>query len=968
MAQHSTNGPERDSAETTARLLAIVKDLALELHPSRTAAESVTLDSSLDRELGFDSLGLVELLVRLERAFDITLPEALFGAGETPRDLLRAVLVAGGRAAHTPAGDVGGISLGRTEALPRAAHTLVEVLDWHAETHPERPHIQFYQDDGRGGVITYGALREGAGRVAAGLQRRGLQAGETVAIMLPTGADYFRCFFGILLAGGIPVAIYPPGRIGQIEEHLRRHAAILNNALARTLITVPEAARFSRLLKAQVETLRHVVTPEDLSTAEPPAQLPAVGGADIAFIQYTSGSTGDPKGVVLTHDNLLANIRVMGEALDVESTDVFISWLPLYHDMGLIAAWFGSLYFSTLLVIMSPLTFLARPERWLWAVHRHHGTISSAPNFAYELCARRIEDKDIEGLDLSSWRAASNGAEAVSPETLRRFGERFSPYGFRPQALMPTYGLAECTVGLAIPPLDRGPLIDRVRREPFMRSGEAIPAADSDDKALRHVSCGFPLSGHEIRIVNRADRELPERREGRLQFKGPSATSGYFRSPENTRRLFHGDWLDSGDIAYIARGEVYITGRAKDLIIRAGRNIYPDEFEAAVGNIEGILKGNVAVFGSLAPDLATERLIVLAETRRTKPEVLEEIHHRINALSVDLIETPPDDIVLAPPRTVLKTSSGKIRRAACKEIYERGLIGKPPTSVRWQLIHLALDTVVPQFHRLRRGVSETLYAAYAWFLAGLAAPVLWLTATFVPGAWLRRGIVRAVLWSVAWGLRIPVSVRGLENLPPRGQPCVLVSNHASYVDSFVLVAALPSDFGFVAKAELADRFITRIPLRRLGTEFVERFEKTKGVEDTQRIARVVGKGRPLLFFVEGTLSRMPGLLPFHMGAFTVAAEVRVPVIPITIRGTRSILRGMSWFPRRTAVSIVIEEPIDTKAVWDQSKGDTWAVAVALRDKARECILKHSGEPNLDHETIDMPRPDLSSGGSGNAAS
>ena len=965
MDQQPTNGSERHGAEAVVRLLAIVKELALELHPNR--AESVTLDSSLDRDLGFDSLGRVELLVRIERAFDITLPETVFATSETPRDLLRAVLGAGGQSVHTPAAEVAEMVLGRTEGLPHEARTLVDVLDWHAEAHPDRPHIRFYQDDGRGDIITYGALHEGARRMAAGLQRMGLRPGETVAIMLPTGADYFHCFFGILLAGGIPVAMYPSGRISQIEEHLRRHAAILANALACALITVPEAARFGRLLKAQVETLRDVVTPEDLSTTEESLQLPAVGAADIAFLQYTSGSTGDPKGVVLTHDNLLANIRAMGAAMEVKSNDVFVSWLPLYHDMGLIAAWLGSLYFATHLVIMSPLAFLSRPERWLWAVHRHHGTLSSAPNFAYELCLRRIEDKEIEGLDLSSWRVASNGAEAVSPETLERFCERFGPYGFRREALMPTYGLAECSVGLAVPPLGREPLIDRVRRAPFMRSGEAIPATDSDDKALRHVACGSPLSGHEIRIVDPADRELPERREGRLQFKGPSATSGYFRNPENTRRLFHGDWLDSGDLAYIAGGEVYITGRAKDLIIRAGRNIYPDEFEVAIGNIEGILKGNVAVFGSLDEDSATERLVVLAETRRTKPEAREEARRRINALAVDLIETPPDEIVLASPGTVLKTSSGKIRRSACKEIYERGLIGKPPMAVRWQLARLALGALVPQFHRMRRAVSEALYAAYAWSLAGWVMPVLWLAAIFVPGMALRRTAARAVLRTLASVLRIPISVRGLENLPPVGRPCVLVSNHASYVDSFVLVGTLPIGFAFVAKAELADRFITRVPLRRIGTEFVERFEKTKGAEDAQRIARVVEKGSPLLFFAEGTLSRMPGLLPFHMGAFTVAAETRVPVIPITIRGTRSILRGLSWFPRRSAVSVVVEEPIDTKAVWDQSKGDAWAVAVALRNKTRERILKHCGEPDLAHETVEPERPESPPGGTGDAA-
>ena len=456
MVQPASAGRDAEhAAETATRLLEVIRELANELHPGGISSAPITLDVALDRDLGFDSLGRVELLLRIERAFDASISEHAFATAETPRDLLRTLAGAGGRHGVYAPPDVSGIALGEA-TLPHRAETLVEVLDWHVASHPDRTHIHLYSEDGEGDAVTYRDLKRTAEGIAGGLQHLGVRPGESVAIMLPTGRDYFASFFGVLLAGGVPVPLYPPGRPAQIEEHLRRHAGIVANSLAGVLITVPEAKRFGRLLRSRVETLRTVATPDELTSASAGLAAPSLTAGDVAFLQYTSGSTGNPKGVVLTHGNLLANIRAMGEALEAEPTDVFVSWLPLYHDMGLIGAWLGSMHYAVPLVIMSPLSFLARPRRWLHALHRYRGTISAAPNFAYELCLKRVADEDIRGLDLSSWRVAASGAEPVSPETVRRFCDRFQACGFRPEAMMPMYGLAESSVGLAFPPLGRG--------------------------------------------------------------------------------------------------------------------------------------------------------------------------------------------------------------------------------------------------------------------------------------------------------------------------------------------------------------------------------------------------------------------------------------------------------------------------------------------------------------------------------
>ena len=480
-AESTASATPDTTPDTAVRLLALLGELAREIRPSERLVTTLTLDSHLERELALDSLARAELLQRIKRTFHAPLDERMLLA-ETPRDLLALILGNDGEpAGATPVAALAPVLEPMTVSPPEHATTLLDVLDWYDRRNPDRVAIQIYGNDERiATTFTYAGLAQGARTVATGLQARGLQPRQTVALMLPTGADYFLGFFGILLAGGVPVPIYPPVRPSQLEEHLRRHARLLSNAQTVALITVPEAKLVARLLQSQVEELRHVVTVADLQGPSATWNPVPVRATDLAFLQYTSGSTGDPKGVMLSHANLLANLRAMGRHLAASSDDVFVSWLPLYHDMGLIGACLGTLYHAFPLVVMSPLSFLARPVRWLRAIHRHRGTLSAAPNFAYELCWRGIQDHELEGLDLSSWRMAANGAEPVSPTTVERFIARFGRYGFRPEAMAPVYGLAECSVGLALQPPGRAPIFDSVQRAVFMANGRAEPADAGD--------------------------------------------------------------------------------------------------------------------------------------------------------------------------------------------------------------------------------------------------------------------------------------------------------------------------------------------------------------------------------------------------------------------------------------------------------------------------------------------------------
>jgi acyl carrier protein len=917
-------------------LLSVIAELLRESGQVRRDAP-VRLDSSLERDLGIDSLARVELMLRLERAFDVRLPEHLLATAETPRDLLRAVKAGGARAPEPGALAATPFAQGalEPEGLPDGAATLVEVLDWHVAAHPERVHAVILADGEHGEPMSYAALRTEAAQLAAGLADLGVEPGDAVALMLPTSREFFRVFFAILLAGAVPVPIYPPARVSDVEEHLRRQSGILSNCLAKLLVTVPEAERFAGLLRDRIPTLRRCVTVSELAGPEAPGPRPR-RSEDLALLQYTSGSTGNPKGVMLSHANLLANIREMGRAVAVDSRDVFVSWLPLYHDMGLIGAWLGSLYFAFPLVVMPPQSFLMRPSRWLWAIHRYRGTLTSAPNFAYELCAARVDERELAGLDLSSLRIAFNGAEPVSPVTLARFTQRFAAHGFPPSALAPVYGLAECAVGLAFPPLGRGPLIDRVERRALTLEGAATRAREDDPDPLLFAACGLPLPRHQVRIIDANGRELPERREGRIEFRGPSATAGYFRNPGATRALFDGDWLDTGDLGYIAGGEIFPTSRAKDLIIRGGQHVHPYELEEAAGNLEGIRKGCVAVFGAADPASGTEKIVVLAETRISERGRREELRESLAELALKLLGAPADDIVLAPPHTVLKTSSGKIRRAASRDAYERGLVGAGRAAAWRQRVAFLWSMVRGRVRRAARTAAERLYAAYLWALFSAFALGA-IAALTVPGIARRRRAVRLLARALLRATGLPVLVRGLENFPP--EPVMVVTNHSSYVDSFLLFATLPDGLCFVAKRELADYPVVGALLRAYGIRFVEREDAERGVRDSRELSRAAEQGESLVFFPEGTFTRAPGLLPFRMGAFVVAAAAGMPVLPVAVRGTRSVLRDGDWLPRRGVIQITAGPPF-------RPQGKDWAAAIALRNRARAEILAHCGEPDI----------------------
>lgn len=987
----TANAPAPKQSTFEPRVLEVIRLLLRELGSQR-ALQSLSLQTSLEKELGLGSLERVELIDRLEREFAVQLPDELLTEAETPADLVNALLhrasarkdgsvselseVAARRAPQSgrskeAASSLPAPELARTPTLePAGVETLNAALLHHARLDPSKPHVHLYDQGQELRTLSYSALLAGAWAVSSGLAERGLRAGQTVALMLPTSDEFFFAFMGILLAGGIPVPIYPPFKANRLEEYAQRQSRILQNAEVRFLITFRQAEKLAKLLRAGIPTLKEVLAVADLSRPEK-GESDAVQQVirseneqgrrstrdSIALIQYTSGSTGDPKGVVLTHANLIANIRAIGAAINLQPADVGVSWLPLYHDMGLIGSWLCALYFGVPIVILSPLAFLSSPERWLWAIHRHRGTVSPAPNFAYELCARKIDERSIEGLDLSSWRAALNGAEPVSPETLERFTRRFEPYGFRPEALLPVYGLAESSVALTFPPLGRRPRVDCIEREHFEKTGEAQSCSATDSAAVKFVSEGKPIAGHEIRVVDDNGVEVGERRQGHIQFRGPSAMQGYFRNPAATQAVMQNGWVETGDLGYVADGELYVTARLKDVIIKGGRNLYPQEIEEVASQVGGVRRGCVAAFGVPDAAMGTERLVVVAETRETRRDVLERITSEVIARTDALLGLPPDVVRLVSPQTVPKTSSGKIRREACRQMYLSGELDRKPPAAWLQVSRLTLASVLSRLRQsLIRG-RGVLYGVYVWLVVALVLVPGWLLVLLVPSRSRARpfSILRRLCRFGLRLARLSPNLQGEEHLETafqqlkhEGRAFLLVSNHSSYVDPVVVAAVCPFVFRFVAKSEAASWPFIGTFIRKCGFLTVNREDPAQSARVSESIAQELKRGVAVHVFPEATFTPDAGLRPFQMGAFKAAVEAGCPILPLTLAGTRKVLRDGTWLPQRGPIRVTASGPL-----WPRA--NDWREIVRLRDAVREEFLKYCGEAPLDLILAGPPR-------------
>jgi fatty-acyl-CoA synthase len=548
--------------------------------------------------------------------------------------------------------------------------TLVRALEARVRLSGSATWLKLYAKDRPTCTRTYAELHEAAGAWAAHLRERGVEPGDRVVLVLPTEPAFYESFWGILLAGAVPVPAYPPVRLSRMEEYLQGLRRLVRGSGARALITSEAVRPLVRPVRdANGPTLPFVV-PGDVAARAGAPGVP-VRPEDLALLQYTSGSTGSQKGVMLTHANLLANLRAIGKGVRLCPDDVAVSWLPLYHDMGLIGLMLGTLYWGIPLVAFSPIDFLRRPVRWLRALSEHRGTVSAGPNFAYSLAARKIRDADLQGLDLSSWRVALCGAEPIHPTTIETFTRRFAPYGFRPEAFFPAYGLAENTLAVSFAEVGRPARVEQVDAAMLEAEGRAV-AARPGEASRAIVSVGRALETVEVAVGDDSGASVPDGIRGEVLVRGPSVMAGYWGNREATEKALAGGWLHTGDLGFLLDGRLYICGRKKDMVIKGGRNYFAEDLEEEAAFLPGVRPGGVAVFAVENAARGTEEVVLVAEVRESaeREGLGEALRKRVGMAT----GCRPDRVVLVPPRTLAKTSSGKIQRFRVRAWYLDGTL------------------------------------------------------------------------------------------------------------------------------------------------------------------------------------------------------------------------------------------------------------------------------------------------------
>jgi fatty-acyl-CoA synthase len=552
-----------------------------------------------------------------------------------------------------------------TPAIEPKYKTLDEVLAAAAQTPTSLTFVNANEEDQR---VPMTRVREKALSIAADLAARGVRKGDCVALVLPTCPAFVECFFGVMLAGGIPVPLYPPVRLGKFDEYHRKTAAMLQAVDAVLVVTDQRIRRFLGVAVEKAAPRLGCVVASDLGVED--VVEVGLNPDDIAFIQFSSGTTHDPKPVALTHENLLYNLATIGNYLADAGmpAPVGVSWLPLYHDMGLIGNLLSAFYVPGPLVLLPPELFVTRPGAWLRAISRHRATISAGPNFAFGLCVNRIRDDELDGVDLSSWRLCLNGAEAVSAAMQRRFSERFEPWGFDASALTPCYGMAEASLAVAFKPAGTMFKTLAVENDTLASRGVVEPGS----KEL--VSVGVPLAGVEVEILDDQAQPVPPDRTGRIFVRSPSVMAGYFGRKDLTDEALHDGWLDTGDLGFVHDGELFVCGRHKDTVIIRGANHAPQDFETALEGLPGVRTGCAVAVGFVPEGEEEEALAMLVETT---PDASPALASDVSSRVLERTSILPAHVELLAPGTLPRTSSGKMRRREARAQWQAGNLTVP---------------------------------------------------------------------------------------------------------------------------------------------------------------------------------------------------------------------------------------------------------------------------------------------------
>jgi len=533
----------------------------------------------------------------------------------------------------------------------------------------KEPGVHFANASGSLRHLTSDQLIMQARRFAGGLRKLGVKEGEPVILVMTEPESAITAILGCMIAQCPPTPVYPPMNLRAVSGFLNFLKHVAARSLSTFIVADPQPYRILGNVPKNSPPIRGVAQFSDVLMNAQVADFPQTV-PDVAFLQFTSGSTSVPKGVMVQHSGLAANLEMIRKASHMDRNSCVVTWLPVYHDMGLIGTVLNAITLPCKLIVIPPVVFLKRPRLWLEFITHLRGTHTAAPNFAFGLCVRRIPDRN--GIDLASMTTFICGAEPVLPKTMEDFVNHFSAFGLSPGALVPAYGLAEATLAVTFTPHLRGLKTDRVDLE-TLTAGRTAIRLDDNARTVRVASCGLPMPGLSVRITSENGKLEPERKIGEIQVSGPSVTPGYIGDEVATRESRTSDgWLKTGDLGYVADGELYVCGRIKDVIIVSGKNYHAHDLESAAAEVAGVRIGNVVAFSSR--NETGESLVVIAETRDEQRS--HDLGKQIRNHLASTLGISPDHVVVVPPATLPKTSSGKLKRLETKALYEKGELGK----------------------------------------------------------------------------------------------------------------------------------------------------------------------------------------------------------------------------------------------------------------------------------------------------
>ena len=579
--------------------------------------------------------------------------------------------------------------------------TITQVLLDNARSHPDRIAITLLTPHLPDEAITFLGLIDGAAGYAHALDQKGIQPGEVVVLVLQHGSDLVYSFFGAILHGAIPAIMPFLTEKLSPERYQEDMKALISITRPAAIITYSEFLPVVEGTLKAGDSVRSVLVTNKIGLLDPSEQgQPRLlakdrwfhlrglerSPGDTVLLQHSSGTTGLQKGVALSHQAVINQLESYAQAIHLSSSDVIVSWLPLYHDMGLIAGFIMPILNRVPLVLMSPFDWVRSPSRLMRAISDFHGTLAWLPNFAYNFCAQKIRSRDLEGIDLSSWRAVINCSEPMRWESQRLFLDRFQPYGFRPEALATCYAMAENVFAVSQGGIDEPAMVDEIDARSFIVDKVAVPvneanaasgsssgaSAGTGIETIKMLSTGRPISNTRVQVLDEKHHPLPDRHVGEIALSSTCMLTGYYQRIDLTQKAFHNGWYLTGDLGYMLAGEVFVVGRKKDLIIVGGKNIYPQDLETLANNVPGVHPGRVVAFGIFNPEIGTEEVGMVAESDLLGADERQALEDEIRQRVTRGSDVALRYVQVVGPKWIIKTSSGKIARLACRDKFLKG--------------------------------------------------------------------------------------------------------------------------------------------------------------------------------------------------------------------------------------------------------------------------------------------------------